>query len=394
MADRMEDQPPMECGITVPLIYSIQYCNQPASATAELSNPPRRHPFALSDARLASLGRAPLERAFSVPENAAPPAVVTGSATDLSGTRGRRSSGLRSSTVPQETPEIRDPVSTRSKKLKQQRNSMDSVRHGSGSSINISRKSYERLTGIEPNFMEVPQVRVYRPPDSAGTEYLTPIVMGENNIPEIDVAITPPDDQSPDVFGNGGKKCGYLSQKSGMQFHGTANFNHNRHHSRFMGVSSPGTAYHRQRRGSSRDDLDRDVFLSNPTVHCPPTLTITRDLDDASLISDYISPTPYFRYKDPLKFPSLGDDISLYGTPKEDMSPFKDADTASRQSPSNYLKDQIISFFQPSDNKLAMKLFGNKNALMKEKMRQKAAGNWVIHPCSNFRQRFYLFIYF
>lgn len=54
-------------------------------------------------------------------------------------------------------------------------------------------------------------------------------------------------------------------------------------------------------------------------------------------------------------------------------------------STSSYLRDQIISFFQPSDNKLAMKLFGNKNALMKEKMRQKAAGNWVIHPCSNFR---------
>ena len=54
-------------------------------------------------------------------------------------------------------------------------------------------------------------------------------------------------------------------------------------------------------------------------------------------------------------------------------------------STSVYLRDQIISFFQPSDNKLAMKLFGNKNALMKEKMRQKAAGNWVIHPCSNFR---------
>jgi len=55
-------------------------------------------------------------------------------------------------------------------------------------------------------------------------------------------------------------------------------------------------------------------------------------------------------------------------------------------SASNYLKDQIISFFQVSDNKLAMKLFGNKNALMREKMRQRAAGNWVIHPCSNFRQ--------
>ena len=58
----------------------------------------------------------------------------------------------------------------------------------------------------------------------------------------------------------------------------------------------------------------------------------------------------------------------------------------SAMSASNYLKDQIISFFQVSDNKLAMKLFGNKNALMREKLRQRAVGNWVIHPCSNFRQ--------
>lgn len=54
-------------------------------------------------------------------------------------------------------------------------------------------------------------------------------------------------------------------------------------------------------------------------------------------------------------------------------------------SAGTFLKDQIVSFFQVSDNKLALKLFGNKNALQKEKLRQKAAGNWVIHPCSNFR---------
>lgn len=57
-----------------------------------------------------------------------------------------------------------------------------------------------------------------------------------------------------------------------------------------------------------------------------------------------------------------------------------------------YLKEQITSVFQPSDNKLAMKLFGNKAALMKEKQRQKAVGKWVIHPCSNFRSVVDLFV--
>ena len=51
----------------------------------------------------------------------------------------------------------------------------------------------------------------------------------------------------------------------------------------------------------------------------------------------------------------------------------------------SYIKEQFFSFFQPSDNKLGMKLFGNKNALMKEKQRQQQHGKWIIHPCSSFR---------
>lgn len=49
------------------------------------------------------------------------------------------------------------------------------------------------------------------------------------------------------------------------------------------------------------------------------------------------------------------------------------------------IRDQLFSFFQASDNKLAMKLFGSRNALLKEKQRQMAAKSWIIHPCSNFR---------
>lgn len=82
---------------------------------------------------------------------------------------------------------------------------------------------------------------------------------------------------------------------------------------------------------------------------------------------------------------NIGDDISLYGTPKEEMTPNRGMSKSSTFANPNYLREQIIAVFQPSDNKLAMKLFGNKNALMKEKIRQKAVGKWVIHPCSNFR---------
>ncbi|EUB61977.1 Potassium/sodium hyperpolarization-activated cyclic nucleotide-gated channel 4 [Echinococcus granulosus] len=57
----------------------------------------------------------------------------------------------------------------------------------------------------------------------------------------------------------------------------------------------------------------------------------------------------------------------------------------SKQSTSSYLKEQFFAFFQPSDNKLAMKLFGSKSALNKEKRRQQQHGKWIIHPCSSFR---------
>ena len=52
---------------------------------------------------------------------------------------------------------------------------------------------------------------------------------------------------------------------------------------------------------------------------------------------------------------------------------------------SGYWKEQIVAFFQPSDNKLAMKLFGTRSALQKERRRQQQTGHWIIHPCSNFR---------
>jgi len=53
------------------------------------------------------------------------------------------------------------------------------------------------------------------------------------------------------------------------------------------------------------------------------------------------------------------------------------------------IREKIMSLFQPSDNKLAMKLFGNRNAVMKERLRQRAANIWVIHPCSDFRYVIY-----
>lgn len=82
------------------------------------------------------------------------------------------------------------------------------------------------------------------------------------------------------------------------------------------------------------------------------------------------------------------DDVSLYGTPKEEIGPngaqtthFVDANG----SRPGWVRNQLQNIFQPTDNKLAMKLFGSKKALVQERVRQKAAGHWIIHPCSSFR---------
>ncbi|XP_076465406.1 uncharacterized protein LOC143297117 [Babylonia areolata] len=130
------------------------------------------------------------------------------------------------------------------------------------------------------------------------------------------------------------------------------------------------------------------------TSSAHPAITITLESDTDSVYSDYLSPD--INYQNNVKVQFLGDETSLYGTPKEELIPgsteMHHPQSEQKTSPTSYLKEQILTFFQPSDNKLAMKLFGNKNALMKEKMRHKSVGNWVIHPCSNFRFYWDLFM--
>ncbi|XP_070206329.1 potassium/sodium hyperpolarization-activated cyclic nucleotide-gated channel 1-like [Littorina saxatilis] len=125
-----------------------------------------------------------------------------------------------------------------------------------------------------------------------------------------------------------------------------------------------------------------------------PAITITLESDTDSVYSDYLSPEINY-HNNVSKVQFLGDETSLYGTPKEEFIPGTadmNSQTDQKPSPTSFLKEQILTFFQPSDNKLAMKLFGNKNALIKEKMRHKSVGNWVIHPCSNFRFYWDLFM--
>ncbi|XP_039956390.1 uncharacterized protein LOC120772069 isoform X3 [Bactrocera tryoni] len=103
---------------------------------------------------------------------------------------------------------------------------------------------------------------------------------------------------------------------------------------------------------------------------CTDSLVTAFD-DEALLICDQGNEMVHF------------DDVSLYGTPKEE--PMPTIPVVSEKVSANFLKSQLQSWFQPTDNRLAMKLFGSRKALVKERIRQKTSGHWVIHPCSSFR---------
>lgn len=129
----------------------------------------------------------------------------------------------------------------------------------------------------------------------------------------------------------------------------------------------------------AKDDSIK-ISIEN-TNTCTDSLVTALD-DETLLLADCLSND--MNYKGSGKVHFGVDDVSLYGTPKEEPgpTPLGSAGEAGKQS---FIKNQLQALFQPTDNKLAMKLFGSKKALMKERIRQKAAGHWVIHPCSSFR---------
>lgn len=73
------------------------------------------------------------------------------------------------------------------------------------------------------------------------------------------------------------------------------------------------------------------------------------------------------------------------GKPGQDQPINEFSDSSEPKAAYSYLKSYFVSMLQPSDNKLAMKLFGSKKGVLKEKLRQQEVGHWIIHPCSNFR---------
>lgn len=221
------------------------------------------------------------------------------------------------------------------------------------------------------------------------------------------------------VTNNNNSNCGSIYNQ---QPNGNISNNNSRSHSHSQSHNQSVEELHRLglggfiiNRGScGGGGVDHDsvkVSMEN-TNTCTDSLVTAID-DEALLLSDFL---PH----DNTSFGSVmnhrggsgkvhfgGDDLSLYGTPKEELGPGPmgnhngptganvisnsagggSAGGGSGQDTGkqSFIKNQLQALFQPTDNKLAMKLFGSKKALMKERIRQKETGHWVIHPCSSFR---------
>uniref|UniRef100_A0A8C8A987 Hyperpolarization activated cyclic nucleotide gated potassium and sodium channel 2 n=1 Tax=Oryzias sinensis TaxID=183150 RepID=A0A8C8A987_9TELE len=60
----------------------------------------------------------------------------------------------------------------------------------------------------------------------------------------------------------------------------------------------------------------------------------------------------------------------------------EDGDSRGTQT---YMQRQFSSLLQPGVNKFSLRMFGSQKAVEKEQERVKSAGNWIIHPYSDFR---------
>ncbi|XP_061549262.1 potassium/sodium hyperpolarization-activated cyclic nucleotide-gated channel 2-like [Phycodurus eques] len=60
-------------------------------------------------------------------------------------------------------------------------------------------------------------------------------------------------------------------------------------------------------------------------------------------------------------------------------------DAEARGSQASFMQRQFSSMLQPGVNKFSLRMYGSQKAVEREQERVKSAGNWIIHPYSDFR---------
>ncbi|KAL6469342.1 hypothetical protein MHYP_G00228660 [Metynnis hypsauchen] len=102
-----------------------------------------------------------------------------------------------------------------------------------------------------------------------------------------------------------------------------------------------------------------------------PTATSTTGVPDKKDPRVSFSNAPSRKTSGPSKVPEDGQIAA------EDGGEVRDGQT--------YMQRQFSSMLQPGVNKFSLRMFGSQKAVEKEQERVKSAGNWIIHPYSDFR---------
>ena len=84
----------------------------------------------------------------------------------------------------------------------------------------------------------------------------------------------------------------------------------------------------------------------------------------------------------PMSDPQQSRNSSVTFVKREDGSQIVPDD---EQDGRTYMQRQFSSMLQPGVNKFSLRMFGSQKAVEKEQERVKSAGNWIIHPYSDFR---------
>uniref|UniRef100_A0A9J7ZVZ6 Cyclic nucleotide-binding domain-containing protein n=1 Tax=Cyprinus carpio carpio TaxID=630221 RepID=A0A9J7ZVZ6_CYPCA len=88
--------------------------------------------------------------------------------------------------------------------------------------------------------------------------------------------------------------------------------------------------------------------------------------------------------------PEKKDSKVSFSNPRNSVTFLKSEDGAqedgeTRGSQASFMQRQFSSMLQPGVNKFSLRMYGSQKAVEKEQERVKSAGNWIIHPYSDFR---------
>ncbi|CAF3589604.1 unnamed protein product [Rotaria socialis] len=121
---------------------------------------------------------------------------------------------------------------------------------------------------------------------------------------------------------------------------------------------------------------------------------ILKSLESETIIGEFTLPTnpriivsiePQSNKKESLLKENCFHDDQIYSPEQINNQSEQRSINDSTLKSSSTIVSYFMDLFKPSDNKLALKLFGSRKGLLKERLRQQRAGHCIIHPCSNFR---------